>query len=263
VIRRFGDDARVSASPQKRLVLVAEGVDDIRRLQRLLGDLGAPHMILDGNGSRGVQHTCRALGSGFDQPHLGVCDRDVMSDEEVEDLRRRVPGLFVLPSRCLENELLHPPLLTRALDMTGHEVSETEVRRVLREIADGQYEEVHATMVDHILHGRFRETLHREEGETPIGQVRRRYEASIESAQNRALAVSEVSIRVDNDLRRRWDGEHLALINGKIAFAQAAQCLAPGLRGSRGLESVVLRHAIDSPPPGIAALRSEIAALLR
>ena len=53
-------------------------------------------MILDGNGSRGVQNTCRALGSGFDQPHLGVCDRDVMSDEEVDDLRRRVPGLFVL-----------------------------------------------------------------------------------------------------------------------------------------------------------------------
>ena len=253
----------MSASPQKRLVLVAEGVDDIRRLQRLLGDLGAPHMILDGNGSRGVQHTCRALGGGFDQPHLGVCDRDVMSDEEVEDLRRRVPGLFVLPSRCLENELLHPPLLALALDMTGHEVGEAEVRRVLREIADGQYEEVHASMVNHILHGRFREPLHREEGETPLGRVRRRYEASRDSAQNRVLAVREVSIHVENDLRTRWDGEHLTLIDGKVAFAQAAQCLAPGLRGSRALEAAVLRHSIDHPPPGIAALRSEIAALLR
>ena len=36
VIRRFGDDARMSTSPQKRLVLVVEGVDDVRRLQRLL-----------------------------------------------------------------------------------------------------------------------------------------------------------------------------------------------------------------------------------
>jgi hypothetical protein len=118
-------------------------------------------------------------------------------------------------------------------------------------------------MVDHILRHRHRESLQRQEGETRIGLVRRRYEASRDSAQDRVLAVSEVSIRVENELRRRWDAEHLALINGKVAFALAAQRLAPLLRGSRGLESVVLRHAIDSPPPGIAALRSEIAALLR
>lgn len=252
----------MSGGAQKRLVLVVEGVDDVRRLQRLLA-LSAPHLILDGHGSRGVQNTCRALGSGFDQPHLGVCDRDVMSDEEVDELRRSVPGLFVLPSRCLENELLHPPLLARALDMTGQGVSEPGIRRVLREIADAQYEEVHGRMVDHILRRRHRESLQRQEGETRIGLVRRRYEASRDSAQARVLAVSEVSSRVENDLRRRWDAEHLALINGKVAFALAAQRLAPLLRGSRGLESVVLRHAIDSPPPGIAALRSEIAALLR
>ena len=88
-------------------------------------------------------------------------------------------------------------------------------------------------MVDRILHGRYSESLQREEGETPIGLVRRRYEASRDSAQNRVLAVREVSIRVENDLRRRWDAEHLALINGKVAFAQVAQRLAPGLRGSR------------------------------
>lgn len=244
-------------------MLIAEGVDDVRRLKRLLADLGGPPMILDGQGARGVQHTCRALGSGFDQPHLGICDRDVMSDEEIQDLRRDVPALFVLPSRCLENELLHPPLLARALDMTGHEVPETEVRRVLREIADGQYSEVHARMVDHILRRQPRESLQRQEGETPIGAVKRQFEASREAAQNRALAVAAVSIRVDSDLRRRWDAEHLALINGKVAFGQAAQRLAPGLRGSRALEGAVLRHAIDTPPPGIAALRAEIAALLR
>jgi hypothetical protein len=186
-----------------------------------------------------------------------------MTDDEVDDLRRRVPGLFVLPSRCLENELLHPPLLYRALDMTGHEVSEGEIRSVLREIADAQYDEVHATMVDRVLYRQYSESLQREDGESPIGLLRRRYEARRDSAQNRVLAVTEVSIRVENDLRGRWDAEHLGLINGKLAFAQVAQRLAPGLRGRRGLETAVLRHAIDSPPPGIAALRSEIASLLR
>jgi hypothetical protein len=253
----------VSASPLKRIVVIAEGVDDVRRLARLLADLGGSAVILDGHGARGVQQTCRALASGFDQPHLGVCDRDVMSDEEVENLRRRVPGLFVLPSRCLENELLHPPLLSRALDMTGHQVSEAEVRTVLREIADGQYEEVHARIVDHVVRQLHRESLGRQEGETPIGRVRRRLEASRESAQNRALAVERVALRVESELRRRWDAEHLALMDGKVAFALVAHRLAPGLRGGRGLESAVLRHAIDTPPPGIAALRSEIAALLR
>jgi hypothetical protein len=245
------------------LVLVVEGPDDVRRLRRLLPDVRPPDLILDGNGARGVQRTCRTLSSGFDQPHLGVCDRDLMSNEEVEALRRRVPGLFVMPSRCLENELLHPPLLARALDMTGHEVSEAEVRVVLRQIADEQYDQVHATMVDRILYREYTEPIQREDGEPPIGLLRREYEARRDSAQNRVQAVTDVAIRVESDLKRRWSAEHLVLLDGKAALPQVAQQLAPGLKGGRGLETAVLRHAIDNPPPGIVALRSEIAQVVR
>ena len=134
--------------------------------RRLLPDVRSPDLILDGNGARGVHRTCRTLSSGFDQPHLGVCDR-IMSNQDVEALRRRVPGLFVLPSRCLENELLHPPLLARALDMTGHEVSEAEVRALLRQIADDQYDQIHATIVDRILYREYTEPIEREDGEPP------------------------------------------------------------------------------------------------
>jgi hypothetical protein len=211
---------------------------------------------------RGVRETCKALGSGFDRPYIGVCDRDLRSDEEISQQEQRVPGLFFLASRCLENELLHPPLLVRALDMTGHEVTEAEIRLALRTIADGQYQDVHARMVESELHRLEDLSLGREEGETPLGGVRRKYEARREAAQNRLLAMSEVATRVEDDLQGRWDAEHLALLDGKTAMPQIAQQLAPGLKGSRGLEAAVIRHAIDSPPPGIAALRKEIGRLI-
>jgi len=261
-VDRLGDDALVSDSEQKRLSLVVEGTDDVRRLRRLLPDLRPPNLILDGHGVRGVEATCRTLSTGFDQPYLGVCDRDLRSDEELEDARRRVPGLFFLPSRCLENELLHPPLLAHALDMTGHGVSESEIREVLRGIADEQYDQVHATLVERRLRHAYEGSVEHEEGEPAIGLLRRRFEASRDSAQQRAVAVMEVSKEVEVTLRRRWSARHLVLFDGKAAFPQVAQQLAPGLKGSGGLETALLRHAIDNPPPGIAALRSEIARLL-
>jgi hypothetical protein len=248
---------------EPRLLLIVEGVDDVRRLRRLLPELGVPHLVLDGKGFRGVRETCQALSSGFDQPYLGVCDRDLKSDEDVDAQRERLPSLFFLPSRCLENELLHPPLLSRALDMSGHEITEAEIRAALRKIADEQYEAVHARMVDDALRHAFNGPFQREEDETPIRLVRRQYEGRRNSAQNRVLAITEMADRVERELRGRWDAEHLALFNGKTAFPKVAQQLAPQLKGRRGLEAAVLRHALDSPPPGIAALRSEVERLLR
>jgi hypothetical protein len=246
-------------SAEGRFVLIVEGVDDMRRLPRLLPDLESSRdVMLNGNGFRGVRDTCNTLGSGFDQPFIGVCDRDLRGDEEIRELQERVPGLFFLSSRCLENELLYPPLLARALDMTGHAVTETEIRAALRTIADEQYEDVHAAMVENELRRVEDMPLRREDGATPMGRLRQQYEARRESEQNRLLAMAEIAIHTERKLRARWDIEHLALLDGKIVLPRIAQQFAPGLRGRRGLETAVLRHAIDFPPPGIAALRTEI-----
>ncbi len=164
------------AGQKSGLSLVVEGPDDVRRLRRLFPEVGPPHLILNGHGVRGVEATSRTLGTGFDQPYLGVCDRDLRSDEELEEAGRRVPGLFFWPSRCLENELLHPPLLARALDMTGHGVSEGEIREVLRAIADGQYDEVHATLVERRLRQAHEGSVEHKDGEPAIGLLRRRFE---------------------------------------------------------------------------------------
>lgn len=247
---------------EQRLVLIVEGVEDARRLRRLLPELGLNDLILGANGAAGVQSTCRTLSTGFNAPHLGVCDRDLMNNEEVDDLKRRTPGLFVWSSRCLENELLHPPLVARALDMAGYAASEADVRSTLREIADTQYDQVHATLVDRDLRRRFEVPRQREDGEPPIGLLRREYESRRDSALEQVMAVQEVSISVEASLRRRWNAQYLLLLNGKRALPQVAQRLAPGLKGGPGLETVVLRHALDYPPPGVAALRSEIARLV-
>ena len=250
-------------SREGRFLLIVEGVDELRRLPRLLPEIDTQNYImLDGQGFRGVRDTCKTLGSGFDRPYIGVCDRDLKGDEEVGQQEQSTPGLFFLASRCLENELLHPPLLMHALDMTGHKVSETEILSALRTIADGQYEEVHARLVDSALHRMTDLPLGREEGKTPLSGIRRKYEARRDAAQNRLLTMSAVAARIEDALQGRWDAEHLALLDGKTAMPQIAQQLAPGLKGSRGLESAVIRHAIDFPPPGIAALRAEIGRLI-
>jgi hypothetical protein len=186
--------------------------------------------MLDGQGFRGVRDTCKTLGSGFDRPYVGVCDRDLRSDDETIQEEEKAPGLFFLASRCLENELLDPPLLTRTLDMAGYEITEAEIRLTLRAIADGQYQDVHARMVDSELHRMRDLPLGREEGEAPLGGIRRKYEARREAAQNRLLAMSEVAARIEDDLQGRWDTEHLALLDGKTAMPQLAQQLAPGFK---------------------------------
>src|SRR5690348_8205526 len=136
-------------SREASFLLIVEGVDELRRLPRLLPGIDTKsYIMLDGKGFRGVRDTCKTLGSGFDRPSIGVCDRDLRSDEEISQQEQRVPGLLFLASRCLENELLHPPLLVRALDMTGHEVTEAEIRLALRTIADEQYQDVHARIVE-------------------------------------------------------------------------------------------------------------------
>lgn len=156
----------MSGGHQRPLLLVVEGVDDVRRYVRLLPGLRPPPSILDANGSQGVRLTCRALSTGSDRPYLGVCDRDLLSDDQVEELRQSVPGLFILPTRCLENELLHPPLLSRALDQSGHQATESEVRSLLRTIADEQYDDIHAAMVEGLLYRADEERVRREPGES-------------------------------------------------------------------------------------------------
>lgn len=66
-------------------------------------------------------------------------------------------------------------------------------------------------------------------------------EAKRDSAQNRVSAVTEVSIRVESALQRRWDAEYLVLLDGKAAFPQVAQQLALGLKGDLRA-AVVLRQ---------------------
>ena len=248
----------MSDSKQTRLLLIVEGDDDARRLKRLLSDLPTSPTILIGYGSSGVQRTCSTLARGFSRPYLGVCDRDLMTDDEVAVLNRGTSGLFFWPLRCLENELLHPPLLCRALDMSGHVGNnESLVRTVIREIADSHYDEVHAKIVERVLRSEYKVLAQHNEGDSPIRRLINDQEARRNAAQQRLAAVSTVASQVEQELRLRWDEDHLMLLNGKAALHQVAQRLATNFKGP-GFENALLRHALDNPPPGVAALRSKI-----
>ncbi len=240
------------------IVLIVEGPDDERRLQLLLPPEFLPSTVLIADGAQGVQSTCRALASGFDPPFLGVCDRDLMSLDEVEDLRRRFPHLFVWPSRCLENELLHPPLLWHTLEMTGHrDITEDRVRAVLREIADTQRPDVLARLVNQALYRRVQVTVEREDGDGPVDVMAKRYEAKRNRAQQQLRGFWTCVQEVEGELDARWDEDHLVMLDGKAALHQVAQRLTTSFKGP-GLENALIRQALDAPPPGIAALRAAI-----
>jgi hypothetical protein len=161
----------VPPAANSSMLIVVEGPDDLRRLPLLLPPELVPGAILMAEGTKGVQATCRTLESGFDRPFLGICDRDLMTDRDIEELHAKLPALFVWPSRCLENELLHPPLLSQVLTMTGHpDVGEQRVRTVLREIAATQREEILATLVNADMLRKHDLALDKRPGETPVNR---------------------------------------------------------------------------------------------
>ncbi len=249
---------RVPPAANTSMLIVVEGRDDLRRLPLLLPPDLVPGTILMADGAKGVQATCRTLENGVDRPFLCICDRDLMTDGDVEKLCRNLPGLFVWSSRCLENEPLHPPLLSHVLTITGHpDVGESRVRAALREIADAQCEEILAVLVNTDMHRDHDLTLDRRPGETPINRMLRGHEAKRDLAERR---VREFWLRVSQSERwldDHWDQQHLRLLDGKAALTRVGHILGANFTG-RGLEQALIYQALQEPSPGVAALREAI-----
>ena len=235
--------------------MIVEGPEDQRRLELLLPPDEIPELILLGGGAAGVEAGCRVLETGFQGAFIGVRDRDLMDEEKAQALSLEVPSLFVLPSRCLENELLHPPLLTHVLDMLGHQdMTEDVVRAVLREIADEQKAEVAVDLAELDLYAKFELSRERDQKDTPAEAMARRFRAKRDLGGEHISQLWGCVAGAEAALEKRWEREHLNLMDGKKALHIVAQRAATGVR-AQILEKALIRHALDDPPPGVARLR--------
>jgi hypothetical protein len=85
---------------------------------------------------------------GAHPEYLGMVDRDAWSDAECEEKKRKFPTLFILPRFCIENFIICPEELRRALpELKGFEEIEAEIPQgvrhgCLRRAAQPLYEEL-------------------------------------------------------------------------------------------------------------------------
>ena len=91
---------------QTDLLVVVEGTTDISLLESLLPVLFGRTTIRQAGSASDVEHACRALGAHPDLRFLGIRDRDLLTQGELDERVGAIPGLFVWPSRMMENELL-------------------------------------------------------------------------------------------------------------------------------------------------------------
>ncbi len=113
-------DSALRVFPNKTLVL-CENTDAL-----LCNGIDLPDLLFVGARDKnavGVQ-------TGSSPEFRGLIDRDFLGAEEIEELRREQPNLFVLRYYCIENYLYHPRNLTEA-SPPGFDVA--QYRRLLRE----------------------------------------------------------------------------------------------------------------------------------
>lgn len=135
-----GLDERISlqisqAGGGTKKVLVVEGSGDTGFLTLMLDkppfrDLGIleRYVIVDAGGKDSV---FKILGAHPE--YSGMVDRDAWSEEECERKKAAVPNLFVLPRFCIENYIVCPEELKKALpDLKGLDKIEAEIPTGIR-----------------------------------------------------------------------------------------------------------------------------------
>jgi hypothetical protein len=211
-------------------------------------------VISQAGGATALEATCRALDTtAAALPHICVRDRDLLTDTDVAQLESDLPGLFVWPNRCLENELLDSQLLQRTLYAAGITTTVENITADLRRIADEQTEEVLAALV--------RQELMQAHGYEVPGSLSatdrlRAYIEQVHAASAAQLEEFDQTVeRISAGFPDQWERDWYKLMDGKRVIRQYA-----GLTPFRNLQylfgaicATVARER-DILPPGVALL---------
>jgi predicted ATPase len=248
---------------QSEFVLILEGPADKRYVSTLLPVIvGRAATYLAGSGDD-VVRTCKVFG-GADQilPWVGVRDRDLLPDDEVERLESGAPGLFVWPSRMLENELLHPPLLEATLSRAGREVSADRIEEQIRGIAEADKDRLVAELVEQEL--KKRHDLKPPKADAPLDKLRNHLDGVRASADRQLSELEAVAREVRSELEERWPREWMKLMHGKRVLGEFLSTTP--MRSVGDLVAAMAQAIADEPslmPKGLAALKGRIEELRR
>jgi hypothetical protein len=198
---------------QSDALVVVEGTTDAPRLSALLPlEFGRVFTFVAGSASDVESVTKMLNDEASPFPHIGVRDRDLLTDAQVAALETAIPNLFVWSRRSVENELLFPPLITRTLERIGRRTSEADVLTHLRDLADQQHDVVHSELVAARLRERHAFTR---SGDTPLERQRHYLEEVRRVADEKLAQLETVAAEVDEDLEERWATDFMVLADGK------------------------------------------------
>ncbi len=242
---------------QSDAFVVVEGPTDEQRLSALLPlEFGRVFTFVAGSGAD-VERIVGLLNSdAIPIPHLGIRDRDTMSNDEAIALEAATPNLFVWSRRSIENVILSPPLLAKTLERSGSPLSEEEVVARLRELAGRQREAIEAELVE----ARLREAhSYSRAGATPSARLKHHLQEVRRVADERLAQLDDVTDEVERELDARWESDFLVIADGKRMLSEFLQFT--GFRTVRDLLAAITQSAHDHPelmPSDFARLRQRL-----
>lgn len=243
---------------QADLLLIVEGDTDRKMLSRLLPvETGRAQFVI-GRNAEGVMSTSRALAGGYSGAWIAIRDRDLLEDQERNVLLESDPMLLIWPSRTIESELLHPPLIARTFTTTGRSISVDDAEALLDELFDRQRAQIEAKLVEHLLW-----TEHSVDtgGGSSLAQLRD-YLGAVRDVADAKLgrldaAAGDVATRVGAASRP----ERLRLLDGKRGLGELVAASPFGTRSDL-VDALVFnaREHADVRPPGLEQLSQRILA---
>jgi predicted ATPase len=242
---------------QSDAFVVVEGTTDEQRLSTLLPlEFGRVFTFVAGSATE-VESVVKML--NYDPlpiPHVGIRDRDYLTDGQAQALEADIPNLFIWSSRSIENEILYPPLIVKTFERIGRAATEDEVIAELRRLADAQRELVQAALVEERLRERHAYTR---AGATALEKQRHYLQEVGRVADEKLADLEAVATEVDQDLGASWDEAFLRLADGKRMLSEFVEFT--GFRSLRDFLSAMTQTVHDHPellPPAFGRLRDRL-----
>jgi predicted ATPase len=241
---------------QSDLLVIVEGTTDIAVLEALLPvELGRA-LIRAAGSAHQVEEACKALAAHGGVRFLGIRDRDLLSDAELEKLTETDPNLFVWPARTVENELLRAPLLQKTFERGGRTMSEDDAASLVKSLAERQLDQIRAQLVDAAL----RRAIAYEGGNSQTLEGLKRYLEEVrDGAEKKLSKLDEVAETVDGELTKTWDDRWFELMDGKRALADIVK--ESPFKSRRTLVDATVQTLRDHEslvPKGVTELREAL-----
>lgn len=244
-------------------LVFVEGQTDLR-LRNLFPDQLGRASIYPAGGVKNLENVCRTLGDeGIPFPWICIRDRDFLSEDRVQNLIRELTHMFIWPGRTLENEFLNPQWISATLAGVGYTASDESVETTLREIADNEFEEVLARLIEYELndsnHERGRKT-----GD-PISDLKSRLQRSRVRLDQQCTEFADIEERLRSELHARWESDWSSLVQAKTVLRTFVNQSNTPFYKIEGLVSAMAAAWLDNPElgsPGVQELKQRLECLL-